>query len=81
MNFVCRKSEPFEDFESLDVKPNIEELLENINHNADDNLNELEIKSEESKAFYKNNVDCCNDDFDSYNSDVFNCNRHVVSVS
>jgi len=75
--FFKRKSEPFEDFESLDVKPNIEELLENINHNADDNLNELEIKSEESKAFSNNNVDCCNDDFDSYNSDVFNCNREL----
>ena len=61
----------------MDVKPNIEELLENINHIADDNLNELEIKSEESKAFYNDNVDCGNDDFD---SDAFNSNRYIVFI-
>ncbi len=67
-----RKPEHFTEFGSLDVKPNVEELIENINPFT---CNELEIKSEESKDYYNDNTEFYNDDYDNIHAGAFNCNR------
>jgi len=70
-----RKPEHFTEFGSLDVKPNVEELIENINPFT---CNELEIKSEESKDYYNDNTEFYNDDYDNIHAGAFNCNRTTI---
>ena len=67
-----RKPDHLDEFTSLEVKPNVEELIENINPFTD---NELEIKSEETKDYYNDNTEFYNDDYDNWNAGAFNCNR------
>ena len=67
-----RKPEHFDVFDSLDVKPTVEEFIENVKPFTD---NELEIKSEGSKDYYNDNTEFYNDDYEKFDAGAFNCDR------
>ncbi len=73
-----RKPDHLDEITSLEVKPNVEELIENINPFTD---NELEIKSEETKDYYNDNTEFYNDEYDNWDAGAFNCNRYIFLLT